>query len=76
MADRELWYAQNGPLLYDEAVPGWYDSYPTLPLRAALFSQAYATDAPVDDWELIRKVDLTTMTVEGDLMRIYMLMGA
>lgn len=77
MADKELWYAQNGPLLYDPTIVGWYDAYPALPLNAALFPQVYATDAPDHDWEVVRLIDMSTgLSAEADLMRIYMLMGA
>lgn len=61
MADRELWYANFGPLLYDdeELATGWYPSpYDLLTMRAALFSQAYCTDAPVNDLELARRMDI------------------
>ena len=75
MAEQELWYADQGPLIFDDDYVGWYDSYPLLPTRAALLSQAYVTDAPVHDWEVVRKIDLTA-TANSDLMRIYMLMGA
>jgi len=70
VAERELWYGQLGPILYDDAYAGeysiaegkwiyWYPApYTTYPLRAALFSQAYCTDVPVSDIELIRRMDV------------------
>ena len=70
MAERELWYGQLGPILYDDAYAGeysiaeekwiyWYPApYTTYPLRAALFSQAYCIDVPVNDIELIRRMDV------------------
>lgn len=76
MADKELWYANGGPLVYDDAEVGWYDAYPLLPTNGALVAQAYVIEAPVHDWEVVRKIDLDSAVSGGDLARIFMLMGA
>jgi len=58
MAERELWFATGGPLLYDdeEIATLWYPPpYDTLAIRAALFSQAYVTDDPVYELEIANK---------------------
>jgi len=67
VAEQELWYADQGPLIFDDAYVGWYDSYPLLPTRAALLSQAYVTDAPVHDWEVVRKIDLAGAGISFEL---------
>lgn len=59
MAIKELWYAESGPILYDDEVTGWYPSpYESLPIRGALLSQAYLTDAPENDLEVVRRADV------------------
>ena len=61
MADRELWYASSGPLLYDdeEVATDWYPApYDTYPLRAALCSQIIVTDVPVYNEEVARRMDI------------------
>lgn len=61
MATRELWYAQEGPIIYDdeELATSWYPApYDLLPFRAALLSQAYVTDVPVNDIEVARRMDI------------------
>lgn len=75
MAPKELWYASCGPLMFDDADVGWYDTYPLLPTNGALVSQAYVTDAPVHNWEVVRLMDLTS-GVGSDWSRLFMLMGA
>lgn len=58
MADRELWFATGGPLLYDdtEIATLWYPApYDTLPMRAALLPQVYITDDPVHELEVTNK---------------------
>ncbi len=59
MADKELYYGQSGSILYDDEGVSWYPvPYDTLPLRAALLSQAYVTDVPVNDIEVARRMDV------------------
>lgn len=59
MADRELFYGQNGSLLYSDTDVGWYPApYDALATRGALCSQAYMTDAPVNDLEIARRMDV------------------
>jgi len=61
MATRELWYANEGPAIFDDTAlaTGWYPApYDTLAFRAALLSQAYVTDAPVLDLEIARRMDI------------------
>lgn len=73
MAIRELWYADRGPDVFEDTDITRYDD--GRPTRGARTSQAYIEDAPVDDLEIVRKVDLGTMGV-GGWERLFMLMGA
>ncbi len=61
MSDRELYYGQSGSVLYDdELIAGeWYpDGYQDLYIRGAFVSQAYVTDQPQHDLEVVRRVDV------------------
>lgn len=58
MSVRELYYAQNGSMCYEDTdiATGWYPApYDTLAMRAALMSQAYVTDDPVNALEIANK---------------------
>lgn len=69
MAERELWYAQFGPLVYEDTDTGWYPD--GKPIRGARTSQVYLDNTPVDDIEVIRLIDL-----KGHWTNLFLLMGA
>lgn len=72
--DRELWYATSGPQLFNDTdiATNWYPApYDTYAMRAALTSQIYLTDVPVNDIEVVRLIDLKRFWY-----RHFLLMGA
>lgn len=74
MATRELWYGQEGPIIFDDTAvaTSWYPApYDTLAFRGALCSQIYITDVPANDIEVVRLIDL-----KGFWHRHFLLMGA
>jgi hypothetical protein len=73
MAVRELFYADQGPAIFEDTDVSRYDD--GRQTRGARTSQAYIEDAPVDDLEIVRKIDLTSGGMAG-WDRLFMLMGA
>jgi hypothetical protein len=61
MAQQELWYGSQGPLLYDDT-----STYPDLvPREASRAPQHYVEDAPTEPYHVVTKGYLDTVGVQS-----------